>query len=453
MMRICWRRIGYHIPVFAIVILGIIAGGAVSRPSTPALACDAGRDGFVSGKSPPPPRVYLLDGNALLAARENYLAGDTISTTEFTQLRSAAERALTDGPFSVTAKSSPQEDVDPHEYVSLAIYYWPNPSTADGLPYVRRDGHIDPEARNPSYDETSLVRMVNDVNLLATAYYILGDERYADRAALLLRTWFLDSDTRMSPDLNYSQIIPGLPPPAGGSGIIEGMPLLSIPDSSVLLAGSSAWTADDQSGLQDWFAQMLDWLQQSAPGMAQSRESDNHGSWYDAQVALYALFTEQPELAAQIIADAGPKRIATQIDPDGSQPLELARTRPFHYSVFNLDALAVLASLGSQVGVDLWSYQTEDGRSMQKALDFLLPFATGQEVWTYSDLDSVPPSYLIWVLNQAAAVYPQDSYRAALSSLFPPSTQLQALGLSVDEWLTDQRLTPASTISYSGAAG
>ncbi len=450
MSRISRRRLAQ------LTLLAGIAAGSIRRGVAPARrpfgARFAGRiEDLGKTVTESAPQVALLDGNAIVAARQQFLSGEGDQAQGFAELRSAADRALTDGPFSVTAKSSTLPGVDAHEYVSLAIYYWPDPTTADGLPYVRRDGHVNPDARTDAYDATTFLRMVNDVNLLATAYAILGEERYADRAALLLRTWFLDDTTRMNPDLRYSQIIPGRPIPKTGSGIIEGMPLLSIPDSAGLLAGSAAWSADDQGGLQSWFAQLLTWLQQSDPGIAQSKEPNNHGSWYDAQVAGYALFTGQTALAAEVIADDGPQRIATQIEPDGGQPLELARTRPFHYSVFNLDALAVLATLGEPLGVDLWSYQTDDGRGIRSALDFLLPYATGAAAWPYPDLESMPPAYLAWVLNRAAAAYPDGSYGNALNEIFPPATALQGLGLSIGEWLTDRRLSPPAATSYSAA--
>src|SRR5208283_4124843 len=145
-------------------------------------------------------------------------------------------------------------------------------------------------------------------------------------------------------------------------------------DAAGLLAGSAAWTKKDNDALKVWLTTYLDWLLTSKNGLDEASAKNNHGTWYDVQAVRLALTVDRTDLARQIAEAAGQKRIAVQIEPDGRQPLELARTAAFGYSRFNLEALFMLATLGEHVGVDLWHYQLPDGRGLTKALDFLLPY-------------------------------------------------------------------------------
>jgi len=131
----------------------------------------------------------------------------------------------------------------------------------------------------------------------------------------------------------------------------------------------------------------------------------------------FALFVESRDLAHDVANRAAQKRIARQIEPDGKQPLELARTKSFGYSAFNLRALAELASLADQVGVDLWHFQTADGRSIRKALDYLLPYALGEKQWSYQQIEEMRPDELAGPLLEAGAVYKDPEYEAAARKL------------------------------------
>jgi hypothetical protein len=285
--------------------------------------------------------------------------------------------------------------------MSQAPYWWPNPATASGLPYIRRDGERNPEIYQ-NRNRLDLGEMIDAVETLALGYYFTGEGRYANRAAVLLRTWFLAPATRMNPHLEFGQHIPGVNQ-GRGEGLIETRLLVRVIDSLGLLAESNSWTDADQRGMERWFGQFLEWMLDSAHGREEASAENNHGTYYDVQVATFALFLKQRELAAKVLRAAGEKRIAAQIEPDGRQPRELARTKAWSYSVGNLAGLMTLARLGEHVGVDLWNYKTEDGRSIRAALDFLAPFATGEREWTYPQINGFSSDLCAPLLHQASA--------------------------------------------------
>jgi hypothetical protein len=220
----------------------------------------------------------------------------------------------------------------------------------------------------------------------------------------------------MNPNLQYAQFIPGVNT-GRGIGLIETRGLTQVVDAIGLLEGSKALTEGDRTGLQDWFGKFLDWMMVSKNGRDEAAAKNNHGTYYDVQTASFALFLGRRDLAKKILEEARQKRIATQVEPDGRQPLELARTKSWSYSVGNLDGLMLLARLGENVGVDLWSFQTADGRSIRRALDYLVPFALGDRKWPYQQLGEWPPQMLFPLLREAANRYRDQQYQAVMSKV------------------------------------
>jgi hypothetical protein len=345
------------------------------------------------------PRVSLLDEASLLESRRQAEAGDPAIGAALAKLREEADDALDAGPFSVTQKPFVPPSGDPHDYMSVGPYWWPDPESPDGLPYIRRDGEVNPERLE--YDNRPLSRMRAAVETLALAWFLTGHEPYAEHASTLLRAWFLDEETRMNPHLDYGQAIPGRTE-GRGIGIIDTMGLPPLLDAVGLLDGSSSWTEADRRGLEAWFREYLDWLRESPLGRDEARARNNHGTWYDVQASAFALFVGEEETAWKILEEAKERRIASQIEPDGRQPHELARTKSFDYSLMNLRGMFDLATLGERVGVDLWHFESADGRGIRKALDRLVPFATGEAEWTDRQIVEPDPARLAPLLLRAA---------------------------------------------------
>jgi hypothetical protein len=348
------------------------------------------------------PRIFILDAKILQQHRSD---ADLAAAA-----RAAAEKVITRGPFSVMQKTRVPPSGDKHDYMSQAPYFWPDPEKPNGRPYLRKDGERNPEI-NGITDHSNMDHVASDSQTLALAWYFTGDEQYAARAALLLRTWFLDAATRMNPNLNFGQGIPGVND-GRGIGIIETRGLTSAVDAAGLLAGSKNWTDADQRGMEQWFGAFLKWLQVSNNGKDEAKAENNHGTFYDLQLADFALFARQDALAKNVLMESRAKRIAAQIEPDGRQPKETDRTRGISYSVMNLNGLMLLATLGDRVGVDFWGYATKDSRSIRKALDWVVPYSTGAKKWPYAQIETYNSSDLAPALLRAAAHYPDGNYLA-----------------------------------------
>jgi len=369
------------------------------------------------------PQLLVLQGPWLQQNKARIKSGDPELEPAYAALIERADTALSAGPFSVTHKTIMPPSGDRHDYMSFGPYWWPDPSKPDGLPYIRRDGEVNPDSKGAGSDSPRMGQMMATVETLALAYYFSDDPRYAERAALLLRTWYLDPETRMNPHLKYGQGIPGRVE-GRGIGIIDTARLPRVLDSVRLIADSNAWTDDDQRSIEAWFTDYLDWLQTHPYGIQESRERNNHGTYYDVQVAAAALFVGKQEIAEAVVQSIGVVRIARQIEPDGSQPHELGRTLSFDYSVMNLAGFFTLARLAEHVEVDLWHYATPDGRGLKPAIDFLTPYADSNVKWTHKQIKEVRPITLLPLLQQAAAVYGDAKYQAAINCL--PATEAEA---------------------------
>lgn len=371
---------------------------------------------------PPPllplPPTFLHSPEALARHKARFRTAGQHAEPALARLLDDATKTLAQPAFSVTEKSVVPPSGDKHDYVSLAPYAWPDARRPDGLPYLLRDGRINPE-RDAIPDHLYFARIVSVAETLGLAFYFTGDERFAEHAAVLLRAFFVDPQTRMNPNLQFAQALPGREQ-GRSAGIIDTAEIARLVDGVQLLATSTAFNEPDatlRDGLSGWFRAYLVWLRESELGRKASRAANNQGTWYDVQVVALALVTGQTELAEETVLFGRKRRIGRQVETDGRQPEELGRTRPWHYAVFNLRAFTALASLGERAGVNLWRYQTDDGRSIRAALDWLLPFAMGQKPWTAPELGGFDRAELWPVLRLAAYRLGDSRLTAAAADL------------------------------------
>ncbi|MFJ2555886.1 MULTISPECIES: alginate lyase family protein [unclassified Streptomyces] len=368
------------------------------------------------------PATVVIDGKRMRQTRIALDRGDPALRTSVAALTAQADSWLGRGPWTVTDKPRPAPSGDPHDYLSQAPYWWPSqPKTTEnpwGCPYVERDGERNPDLETGT-DRPDLSRVVTSATTLSLAWYYTGRQRYAEHAAEILRTWFVDPATRMNPNLNHGQFIP-CKYDGRSIGIIDfSQQYTSVLDALALLdTGAPGWTRSDRAGMRAWNQGFLDWLVNSPFGKEESAARNNHGTFMDMQVAALALATGDRALARRTVLDARTKRIDVQIAPDGSQPQELARTRSWHYSTFNLVAYARLAATGRQLGVNLWAYEGPQGQNLRKAVRTLLPAATGAANWPYPELEFY--RYAATDIVHAAADAGDRAARAAIPRLQPP---------------------------------
>ncbi|KAF7362293.1 Alginate-lyase domain-containing protein [Mycena venus] len=332
--------------------------------------------GLVTGVLSATPNTVVLDGARLVDAKMR-LALDSSLKSTLASLTAQADSWLDQGPWSVTDKQVIAPGGDIHDYASQAPYFWPS-NTSNGCPYVERDGVHNPEADKYT-DHNDRGNMFQSSYILALAWYYTGKTQYATHAGDILRTWFITSATRMNPNLNHAQIVPCAN--TGRSiGIIDfSQQYTSVLDAAAILAsGAPGWSASDTSAFRQWNVDFLNWLETSQFGKDESAATNNHGTFAIMQSAGIALFTGNTGLAT---SKGELYEVAYFV------PQELSRTRSFHYSTFDLVAYTRMAAIGKKVGVDLWGYKGSQGQSINQAVNFVIPAATGAKQWAYPDLN------------------------------------------------------------------
>ncbi|MEI6554518.1 MAG: alginate lyase family protein [Paludibacter sp.] len=314
----------------------------------------------------------------------------------------AADRAMSTDILTVMDKETFPPSSDKHDYISAGRYWWPDPKNPGG-PYIRKDGVVNREI--DKFDRGILATMAKSVKDLSVAYYLTSDESYAQKAVQNLRKWFLNPSTKMNPNMNFGQTITGRNNGKGrGEGIIDTYSFMDMLDGVELLKTSKHFTPQVAEGLKNWFSSYLDWMMTTEIGNEEYTAKNNHGTAFDVQATRYALFVGKEDIARKFIAEFPERRLFTQIEPDGSQPLELARTTALGYSTFNLTHILDMCCLAKSLNVDLFSAKSQDGRSILKAIDFLTQFVgKPQSHFPYKQIkewDSVQKK-LCWQLYRA----------------------------------------------------
>ena len=346
------------------------------------------------------PDPMPVDADVMASAKAALAKGDAVHQKVLAQLVKRADAMLGFKPVSVMDKKDLPPSGDKHDFMSLAPYWWPDPAKPDGLPYIRKDGVVNPEVRNYP-DKEQMPKLCENVYWLSMAWYYTGKDAYAAHAARLLRTWFLDTATRMNPNMKYGQAVKGVTE-GRAEGLIETRHFLFALEGIRLLNGSKHWSEADQTGMQAWVRSFLDWMQTHPIGIDERNARNNHGIWYEAQRLGYAQYVGDKALAASVLRDAQARLNKEQV-ADGSFPLELARTTSMGYSVFVMHAFSVIGELSRRSGEDFWSYAGPKGASMRRGMDFLLPYLSGRSAWTHPQIKPFQPETafgLLWASSR-----------------------------------------------------
>jgi hypothetical protein len=291
-----------------------------------------------------------------------------------------ADKVLTESPQTITMFVCPRSAGGIHDFYSEGDYWWPDPANPEG-PYIQRDGMTNPD--NFIEHRKAMIRLSQIVGSLASAYKITGDEKYVRQAFVHINAWFVNPDTRMNPSLLYSQAIRGRFT-GRGIGIIDTIQLMEVAQGIIAMQNAGSIDKELLEAVKSWFADYLKWLTTHQYGKDEMNAKNNHGTCWVMQVASFAKLTGNTE-----ILDFCRKRykeilLPDQMAEDGSFPLEIKRTKPYGYSIFNLDAMTMICQILSDNKNDLWNWQTPDGKSIRKGIDFLWPFVADKSKWTYN---------------------------------------------------------------------
>ena len=343
-----------------------------------------------------------------------------VASIDRTRVLAAANRYLQEQPITVTASLSPRSAGGLHDFFSEGDYWWPDPKNPGG-PYTRRDGFSNPANFNAHRE--AMVRLSIQMPALTAAWWITKQKKYAIHAAEHLRSWFVSESTRMNPNLEYAQAIFGVNK-GRGIGIIDTLHLVEVARAASLLGPAKVLTPVEDTAVHQWFEQYLHWLTTSKNGMEERDQTNNHGSCWVMQAAEFAHLTKNSDISGLCRNRFRTALVPTQVAPDGSFPLELARTKPYSYSLFNLDVLATVCQILSTPVENLWQFATTDGRGIRKAVAFMFPFIQNKKSWPYAhdveyfdDLPVRQPSLLF-----AGLAYSDDPYLKLWQTLNPDPT-------------------------------
>jgi hypothetical protein len=310
----------------------------------------------------------------------------------------AAQADLGQAPQTITAFPAARSSGGLHDFYSEGDYWWPDPAHPDG-PYIQRDGFSNPD--NFVAHRGALLRFAVQAPELVAAWKLTGDKRFADHALAHLRAWFVAPSTRLNPHLEYAQAIHGRAK-GRGIGIIDTVHLVEVARAIEVLDAGGALPASDRAAVNAWFTDYLRWLTHSTNGQQERDAKNNHGSCWLLQVAAFARLTGDQALLAYARERYKTVLLPTQLAGDGSLPLELKRTKPYGYALFDLEALAALCEILSTPDDNLWTYTTPDGRGIGMAMAWMVPYIRDKSRWP------LPPDVMVdreWPMRQSSLLF------------------------------------------------
>lgn len=309
-----------------------------------------------------------------------------VAAIDSSRIIEQANGYLNEAPISITASSCPRSLGSRHDFYSEGDYWWPNPDDPQG-PYIRRDGMTNPE--NFTAHRETMRRMSIQVASLTAAFKITGDRKYAAHAVEHLRAWLINAKTRMNPNMNFAQAIKGVCQ-GRGVGLIDGIHLVEPAQSVMVLENRGGISKVDANAIKTWFAEFLHWMTTHEYGIDERERTNNHGTCWVMQAAEYARLNGNEKIMAYCRDRFKTILLPNQLAADGSFPLELARTKPYGYSLFNIDVMAMVCQILSTKADNLWKFKLPTGQGMEQALAFIVPYIEDKSTWPYS------PDVMYW---------------------------------------------------------
>jgi hypothetical protein len=372
------------------------------------------------------------------------------------RILTAATAALNLQPVTITAFRAQLTEGGPNDFYSNGDYWWPDPTKTNGLPYIQRDGESNPN--NFNQHRRCIAQLRDAVAALAAAYKVTGDDRYAAKAAELPRVFFLDPKTRMNPHLKYAQAIPGRTP-GRGTGIIDTLHLVEVPLAIEALRKSPAFPPETLAGLKGWFSEYAEWMTTSKNGQEEAAAGNNHAVACSLQIAVFAGLAGDEAKLAECLRRFKEVFVAKQMAPDGSFPAELKRTKPYGYSIFQLDNMAALCQVLSTGKDNLWAFSLPDGRGIRKAMEFLYPYLADKSKWprkpdvqAWDGWPARQPSLLFAGLTFGEQAY-HDLWQRLPADPADPEVRRNIVITQPLLWRLDSTPAIISTASVPAAAG
>lgn len=357
--------------------------------------------------------LVMMNWESLQVAKKMVAEKDPYIMPAYNRVMRMADEALAFERMTVVDKVILPASGDKHDYMSFGPYWWPDPSKTDGLPYINRDGKVNPASKDSKSDSPKLLKFTGAIETLGLAYHFTGDKKYADKAVELMKVWFLNSETRMNPNLKHSQAIPGKVD-GRAIGMIDSRVLLRVVDGIALIKSSGALSSKDETGIKEWFREFNNWIVDGEYSYEERHWPNNHGTFYDMQVAGFAIFIGDEELAHDTVKNSQYLRLASHIGSKGQNFHELERANPYHYSRFDLEALLALANYGERYeDIKYWEF-TANKSKLENAVNYLLPYSENHGTWIFKEKIDHGKDALY--LLQAAKVWGVKKYETAIKN-------------------------------------
>jgi hypothetical protein len=302
-----------------------------------------------------------------------------VSEMDRKRILEAGAKYISQAPLTITAFLAKRSAGGLHDFYSQADYFWPNPKDPNG-PYLNRDGQSNPE----NFDEHRKVMVALSIQMpaLTAAWLLTGDRSYGQQACAHLRAWFVSPETRMNPNLLYAQAVQGSS--TGRSyGIIDTLHLVEVARAASFLM-SGMLSPQDGAAVKNWFASYLDWLSHSERGMQERDTTNNHAFCWALQAAEFARLAGDDAARKEVYQRYREILLPNQMDENGSYPRELARTKPYSYSIFNFDVMAGLCQSLQGLAPDPSTFHLADGRGLCKAAEFIYPYLKDKRAWKWA---------------------------------------------------------------------